>query len=99
MERSPEAGKINKRTVTAGKESYFKVIRLEKRKDGRNTHLKDVFQKMGIKGLFQFLRGVTADAHLSRYEGKKISVDVSCYLYKGAFACAEKLGLGISTDE
>ena len=44
---------------------------------------------MGIKGLLQFLQGIAVDTHLRHYAGKTIDVDVSCYLYKGAFGCAE----------
>ncbi|XP_068692332.1 exonuclease 1-like [Montipora foliosa] len=54
---------------------------------------------MGIQGLLTFLQGITTNTHLRYYAGKKIGVDCSCYLYKGAFGCAEKLGLGISTNE
>ena len=52
---------------------------------------------MGIQGLLTFFQGITTDTHLRLYTGKKIGVDCSCYLYKGAFGCTEKLGLGIYT--
>ena len=54
---------------------------------------------MGIKGLLGLLKAIELEAHISQFCGCTLGLDVSCLLYKGAYCCAEKLCLGVSTTE
>ena len=53
---------------------------------------------MEISGLLGFLRGSTSERHISDYRGKTPGIDASFFLYKGAYSCAEKIGLGLETS-
>ena len=51
--------------------------------------------RMGITGLLPFLSNISRKKHLSDYQGKRIAIDASCWLHRGAFACAFELSTGI----
>ena len=54
---------------------------------------------MGIKGLLCLLKAAEIESHISEFRGCTLGLDVSCLLYKGAYSCAEKLCLGVQTNE
>lgn len=54
---------------------------------------------MGIKGLLGLLKAIEIESHISQFNGSTLGLDASCLLYKGAYSCAEKLCLGVSTTE
>lgn len=96
-----QSGKTSRGTLRGGKIQKALKSGYQKQLIGYAARAKKCFTErdMGIQGLVTFLQGITTNTHLQYYAGKKISVDCSCYLYKGAFGCVEKLGLGISTNE
>jgi len=53
---------------------------------------------MGIKGLLPFLKNSCRQASLDEFEGRIVAVDTSCWLHKGAFACADRLAAQQDTD-
>ncbi|CAH1791053.1 unnamed protein product [Owenia fusiformis] len=53
---------------------------------------------MGISGLLPFLKNASKQANIKEYKGCTVAIDTYCWLHKGAFACAEKLGKGEKTD-
>ncbi|NXO73269.1 EXO1 Exonuclease, partial [Phainopepla nitens] len=53
---------------------------------------------MGIQGLLQFIKEAAETSHVKKYKGLTVAVDTYCWLHKGAYACAEKLARGESTD-
>jgi exonuclease-1 len=53
---------------------------------------------MGIGGLLPFLKDAIETVHLKQLEGYVVAVDTYCWIYKGAFSCAEQLGLGQPAD-
>ena len=55
----------------------------KKKKDGRYD-----YHVMGIAGLLKFLGGISEPAHIREYSGKSLAVDVSAWLYRGAYGCA-----------
>ena len=53
---------------------------------------------MGIQGLLPLLKDIETEANLSDFSGQTVGVDVSCWLHKGAFACAMDLAMGKKTE-
>ncbi len=53
---------------------------------------------MGISGLLPFLKEATETVNLSQLQGVTVAVDTYCWIYKGAFSCAEQLALGQPAD-
>lgn len=53
---------------------------------------------MGITGLIPFLEKSSTKTHVKELKGSTVAVDTYCWLHKGAFACADRLGRGDPTD-
>lgn len=53
---------------------------------------------MGITGLLPFLKDAIEVVNLKQLEGCVVAVDTYCWIYKGAFGCAEQLALGQTAD-
>lgn len=53
---------------------------------------------MGISGLLPFLKQASTSCSIRDYEGSTVAVDTYCWIYRGAFSCAEDLALGRETD-
>jgi exonuclease 1 len=54
---------------------------------------------MGIKNLLPFLKDATTNVDISKnHEGLTVAVDTYCWIYRGAFSCAEQLALGQYAD-
>lgn len=53
---------------------------------------------MGIQGLLPFLKKSSRPVNIRDFKGCTVAVDAYCWLHKGAFACADKLGKGEKTD-
>uniref|UniRef100_T1J9L4 Exonuclease 1 n=1 Tax=Strigamia maritima TaxID=126957 RepID=T1J9L4_STRMM len=53
---------------------------------------------MGIQGLIPFLKKASRRVNLREFSGCTAGIDAYCWLHKGAFGCAEKLGKGQVTD-
>lgn len=53
---------------------------------------------MGITGLIPFLEKASSKVHLRELRGQCVAIDSYCWLHKGAFACADKLARGETTD-
>ncbi|XP_018011385.1 exonuclease 1 isoform X2 [Hyalella azteca] len=53
---------------------------------------------MGITGLLPFVKKASRPCFLHEFAGKVAAVDAYCWLHKGAFSCADKLGRGEDTD-
>ncbi|KAL0822759.1 hypothetical protein ABMA28_004768 [Loxostege sticticalis] len=53
---------------------------------------------MGITGLIPFLEKASRRANVSEFSGSTVAIDSYCWLHKGAFACADKLVRGETTD-
>ncbi len=53
---------------------------------------------MGISGLLPFLKDAIETVHLKQLEGYVVAVDTYCWIYRGAFSCAEQLGMGQPAD-
>lgn len=53
---------------------------------------------MGITGLIPFLEKASSKINISSLKGSTVAIDTYCWLHKGAFACAEKLVRGETTD-
>lgn len=53
---------------------------------------------MGITGLIPFLEKSSTKINLKDIENKTVAIDAYCWLHKGAFACADRLVRGDSTD-
>lgn len=49
---------------------------------------------MGISGLLPFLKDATTAVNIKQFEGSTVAVDTYCWIYRGAFSCAEELALG-----
>ena len=49
---------------------------------------------MGISGLLPFLKEATTQANIKDLAGQTVAVDTYCWIYKGAFSCAEDLAIG-----
>lgn len=47
---------------------------------------------MGISGLLQFVREAAEAVTVKSYAGKRVAVDVSTWIHKGAYGCALELG-------
>ena len=54
--------------------------------------------KMGITGLIPFLEKASSKINVQEISGSTVAIDTYCWLHRGAFACAEKLIRGESTD-
>lgn len=54
---------------------------------------------MGIPGLLRVLNEITRSAHIREYEGKKIAIDMYCWLHRGAVSCSKELCLNQPTDK
>ena len=48
---------------------------------------------MGISGLLPFLKDASTPVNIKQFEGATVAVDTYCWIYKGAFSCAEELAL------
>lgn len=48
---------------------------------------------MGVAGLLRAVRGSMQETHISEYAGYTLGVDTSCWLHRGATACARELCL------
>ena len=53
---------------------------------------------MGIAGLLPFLKASTTQVNIRQFEGQTVAVDTYCWIYRGAFSCAEELALGKKAD-
>ena len=53
---------------------------------------------MGITGLLPFLKDALMPVNIKDYQGTTVAVDTYCWIYRGAFGCAEALALGKPTD-
>ncbi|RNA40270.1 exonuclease 1-like [Brachionus plicatilis] len=53
---------------------------------------------MGISGLLPFLKEASTNANIKQFEGATVAVDTYCWIYRGAFSCAEQLALGQPAD-
>jgi exonuclease-1 len=53
---------------------------------------------MGISGLLPFLKDATEAVNIKQFAGSTVAIDTYCWIYKGAFSCAEQLALGQETD-
>lgn len=56
-------------------------------------HRRRLPRPMGVDGLLSFCASACSDAHVSRFRDQYVAVDASCWLHRGAFACAEDLAL------
>ncbi|KAJ1508308.1 Rad2 nuclease [Coelomomyces lativittatus] len=54
---------------------------------------------MGIKGLLGLLKEIQQPSHLHHFRGQTLGIDGYGWLYKGCFACAMELGLGLPTHK
>ena len=54
---------------------------------------------MGISGLLPLLRPITERVHVRKWAGKRVAVDASCYLHKGAYTCSKEMCLGIPSKK
>uniref|UniRef100_A0A1I8JEL4 Exonuclease 1 n=1 Tax=Macrostomum lignano TaxID=282301 RepID=A0A1I8JEL4_9PLAT len=54
---------------------------------------------MGITGLLPYLKASGRPISIRELAGQTVAVDTYCWLHKGAYACAEKLGSGQDTDQ
>jgi len=52
---------------------------------------------MGISGLLPFLKKASKKTHIRHFSGYTVAVDTYCWLHRGAFGCAQKLGTGEPT--
>ncbi|CAL8126035.1 unnamed protein product [Orchesella dallaii] len=52
---------------------------------------------MGISGLLPLLKKASKNCNVRRFSGCTVAIDAYCWLHKGAFGCAEKLGKGEPT--
>lgn len=57
-----------------------------------------VASRMGVTGLLPFISSTFTDCHLSHLRGKRAAVDASCWLHRGAHACAADLAQGVATN-
>ncbi|CAF0844666.1 unnamed protein product [Brachionus calyciflorus] len=53
---------------------------------------------MGISGLLPFLKEASTTVNIKQFEGHTVAVDTYCWIYRGAFSCAEQLALGLPAD-
>ncbi len=58
-----------------------------------------VYRGMGIQGLLPLLDGIAHHVHISELSGKKVAIDVYCWLHKGVYSCSTELCQGIPTDK
>ena len=49
---------------------------------------------MGISGLLPFLKDACSNVNIKDFQGCTVAVDTYCWIYRGAFSCAEELALG-----
>lgn len=53
---------------------------------------------MGITGLLPFLKDASTPINIKQFAGQTVAVDTYCWIYRGAFSCAEELALGQKAD-
>lgn len=53
---------------------------------------------MGISGLLPFLKEASTNGNIKEFAGQTVAVDTYCWIYRGAFSCAEELALDKPTD-
>eukprot|EP01135_Chromosphaera_perkinsii_P005329 Nk52_evm10s343 gene=Nk52_evmTU10s343 len=53
---------------------------------------------MGIQGLLPMLKSIEDRTTIAEFAGQTVGIDVSCWLHKGAFACALDLAMGNPTE-
>jgi exonuclease-1 len=53
---------------------------------------------MGVDGLLPFLKSAVQEVHLEQYRGRRVAIDASCWLHRGAISCARELATGVPTD-
>jgi exonuclease-1 len=53
---------------------------------------------MGISGLLPFLKEALVNVNVRQFEGQTVAVDTYCWIYRGAFGCAEDLAMGRPAD-
>ncbi len=53
---------------------------------------------MGITGLLPFLKDASTNVNIKQFQGQTVAVDTYCWIYRGAFSCAEELAMGIKAD-
>lgn len=53
---------------------------------------------MGISGLLPFLKDALVNVNVRQFEGQTVAVDTYCWIYRGAFGCAEDLAMGRPCD-
>jgi exonuclease-1 len=53
---------------------------------------------MGISGLLPFLKDASTNVNIRDYAGCTVAIDTYCWIYRGAFSCAEDLAMGTPTD-
>jgi exonuclease-1 len=53
---------------------------------------------MGITGLLPFLKKSSRPAHVRELSHATVAIDVYCWLHKGAFSCADRLGQNLPTN-
>ena len=53
---------------------------------------------MGITGLLKALKSIQKPTHISELKGKKVGVDMYCWLHKAIYACPEDLVAGRPTN-
>lgn len=54
---------------------------------------------MGITGLLKALKSIQKPTHVSALRGKKVGVDMYCWLHKAIYACPEDLVAGRPTHK
>jgi hypothetical protein len=53
---------------------------------------------MGISGLLPFLKDASTSVNIRDYTGCTVAIDTYCWIYRGAFSCAEDLAMNTQTD-
>ena len=51
---------------------------------------------MGISGLLPFLKDATTNANIRDFKGCTVAIDTYCWIYRGAFSCAEDLAMNVA---
>ena len=53
---------------------------------------------MGISGLLTLLENATKKVNIKQFERCTVAIDTYCWIYTGAYSCAEDLALGRPAD-
>ena len=64
----------------------------------KNSGYPKLRKKMGISGLLPFLKEASTSVNIKEFQGSTVAVDTYCWIYRGAFGCAEQLALGQPAD-